>query len=253
MQRRKVDGSSSSGGGGNNDVNKSSVVTGMTEQSLANTSAETTTAAGATSGSPSKLPSKQPPSQNTSSTLSNRRGSISSRRNKGGGQLSSLNSLQSTFLLLCVVMVLMGTLSIIGTDKNIIINTNKEETMLDWTLQQQHGVKPPEPEQKLDSTNNNNNKESASRAMMMQPSDWVEGEKKLKKALTALIELQKEGKHLGVPILTRWLGDDFPVWPKEGQSNEEWEEKRKAKYEEMRLQEEAWRKEIRAQIFEGEE
>ena len=81
----------------------------------------------------------------------------------------------------------------------------------------------------------------ATEAMMRQPSSWVDGEKKLKLKLKELVEIQKAGKELGVPVLTRWLGNDFPAWVSEGMDKDAWEDKRKEKYAAMAKEEVLWR------------
>ena len=90
--------------------------------------------------------------------------------------------------------------------------------------------------------------EEANARMAAQSSSWVDGEKKLKKKLKELQALQKEGKMLGVPVLTRWLGDDFPAWVEPGKSEDEWRAKVDAKYAEMRKEEEQWQKKMKAYI-----
>eukprot|EP00957_Ditylum_brightwellii_P118700 9053671-Ditylum_brightwellii.AAC.1 len=59
--------------------------------------------------------------------------------------------------------------------------------------------------------------------MKHQPSSWVDGERKPKKELLELMERQKQGLDKGVPILTRYLGDDVKVWAKEEEEGE-WKE-----------------------------
>ena len=53
---------------------------------------------------------------------------------------------------------------------------------------------------------------------------------------------------MGAPVLTRWLGDDFPAWVGEGMKEEEWRADVDAKYTEMRKDEEAWQKRMQALI-----
>jgi hypothetical protein len=89
---------------------------------------------------------------------------------------------------------------------------------------------------------------AATARMMAQDSKWVDGERKLKKKLKELLEQQEEGKLLGAPVLTRWLGDDFPAWVGEGMNEEEWRAKVDAKYAEMRKEEEEWQKRMQALI-----
>jgi len=57
----------------------------------------------------------------------------------------------------------------------------------------------------------------ATKAMLEQPSSFVDGEKMLKKRLKVLQERQQNGVDVGVKHLTRWQGKDVPVWiPKDG-------------------------------------
>lgn len=74
---------------------------------------------------------------------------------------------------------------------------------------------------------------------------WVEGEKKLKEKLKVLYQRQQQGLDLGVPVLTRYLGEDIPAWPEAGKE-EEWQKQVDAKYEEMRREEEEWKAKITA-------
>lgn len=71
---------------------------------------------------------------------------------------------------------------------------------------------------------------------------WVEGEQRLKAALTKLAERQAVGLDIGVPVLTRYLGPDVPAWPGDGDMTEEaWKAAVQAKYAAMRDEETAWR------------
>jgi hypothetical protein len=67
---------------------------------------------------------------------------------------------------------------------------------------------------------------------------------KLKLKLKILAERQQQGKDIGVPVLTRWLGDDIPVWAGEGVNVEEWKQKVDDKYKQMRRDEVEWQKQI---------
>ena len=81
--------------------------------------------------------------------------------------------------------------------------------------------------------------------MLVQDSKWVDGEKKLKEKLKILQQRQAQGKDLGVPVLTRYLGEDIPAWPSEDTMDEEtWKRKVSEKYEEMRKEEEEWKEMI---------
>lgn len=88
---------------------------------------------------------------------------------------------------------------------------------------------------------------AASARMEAQSSRWVDGEKALKKKLQVLYDQQMKGKHLGVPVLTRYLGEDFPAYvgtPDSPMDVDEWRKSVAEKYEEMRLEEEEWKKEM---------
>jgi len=104
---------------------------------------------------------------------------------------------------------------------------------------------PPDPNHS-DNLHHHRREESnvASEAMLKQSSSWVDGEKKLKKQLRALKERQMQGNDLGVPVLTRWLGNDIPAWPGEGIDVEEWRERVEARYAEMREEEEKWKEKV---------
>jgi hypothetical protein len=71
---------------------------------------------------------------------------------------------------------------------------------------------------------------------------WVDGEKKLKQKLLVLAQRQAEGKDLGVPVLTRYLGEDIPAWIS-GTEEEvaEWKAKVAARYAEMDVEEQQWK------------
>mmetsp|Transcript_31397 Transcript_31397/g.46302 ORF Transcript_31397/g.46302 Transcript_31397/m.46302 type:complete len:203 (-) Transcript_31397:132-740(-) len=168
--------------------------------------------------------------------------SLSSRRNRKGSQ-------QNVCFLIGVIALLIVTLSFVSPKRFSELETDVQDQFLSNFGEQQ----PPQLDSNEKTQTDTTSSLHATRVMEKQPSEWVAGEKKLKEALKKLLKRQSEGKDLGVPILTRWLGDDFPAWPQEGQSTEEWEEKRKAKYEEMRKEEEAWRKKVRRDLFEEED
>jgi hypothetical protein len=85
----------------------------------------------------------------------------------------------------------------------------------------------------------------ATEAMARQPSSWVDGEKKLKQKLKVLYERQQKGLELGVPILTRYVGEDIPAWVGPGVDEKEWRAKVDAKYEEMKEEEKKWIEEMK--------
>jgi len=94
------------------------------------------------------------------------------------------------------------------------------------------------------SENTKSGMNAATARMMAQPSKWVDGEKALKKQLKELQAIQEKGELLGVPVLTRYLGEDFPAWVGKDVNEEQWKQKVADKYKEMREEEEEWRKEM---------
>jgi hypothetical protein len=84
---------------------------------------------------------------------------------------------------------------------------------------------------------------AATARMEAQSSRWVDGEKKLKQKLQVLYDRQQQqGQDLGVPVLTRWLGDDIPAYitPNMNIDVEQWKLQVAEKYTEMRKEEEEW-------------
>lgn len=100
---------------------------------------------------------------------------------------------------------------------------------------------------------NNSGMNAATARMMAQPSKWVDGEKSIKRQLKQLQAIQEKGELLGVPVLTRYLGEDFPAWVGKDMNEDEWKQKVAQKYEEMRAEEEEWRKEMQKIINERRE
>ena len=83
----------------------------------------------------------------------------------------------------------------------------------------------------------------ATKRMLQQESKWVDGEKKLKAKLKGLVEQQARGQEVGVPVLTRYLGDDFPAWAPKDWTEEQvqkWNQDISDKYVEMRKAETEW-------------
>lgn len=111
--------------------------------------------------------------------------------------------------------------------------TEAEHEVLDWIKHQ---------------VNNQESNDSGEDHMMFLESKWVDGEKKLKAELKKLVELQKEGKEIGVPVLTRWLGDDIPAWAGTGVDVNEWNEKVSAAYTKMREEEEQWKLDVLSKL-----
>lgn len=119
-----------------------------------------------------------------------------------------------------------------------------EHNVMDWWSQQR---KPPVAD--AEENDDAEIRRAANERMLKQESKWVDGEKKLKEKLKVLAERQRQGQDLGVPVATRYLGEDIPAWP--GEDVETWNAQVKQKYEEMRREEENW-KEMVAAIIQSE-
>jgi sugar diacid utilization regulator len=112
-----------------------------------------------------------------------------------------------------------------------------EHQFEDWFLrqpQQQHNAAPYD----------KSASDAATSRMMSQKSTWVDGEKALRKQLAKLVEQQEKGENLGVPILTRYLGEDFPAWVTKDMDEKEWRSKVDAEYKRMRHEEQEWQTEM---------
>ncbi len=100
-----------------------------------------------------------------------------------------------------------------------------------------------------DSISSDSTMHQADVRMQQQSSKWVDSEKKLKKALQVLVERQEKGLDLGVPVLTRYLGDSIPAFYSKDDASfnmgintvEEWNAVIEEKYAEMRNEENRWR------------
>lgn len=117
------------------------------------------------------------------------------------------------------------------TEQRVIDQALKTERSLEHEL---HGLWSPD--------------DAASQHMRQQSSQWVDGEKKLKQKLKELAALQAQGKELGVPVATRWLGDDIPAWAGMGVDVDDWRKKVETRYTEMREQEMQWQKMVSATL-----
>ena len=122
--------------------------------------------------------------------------------------------------------------------------------MFDWFQKEGHGQRAPIAS--VDGIEMND----ATLRMLQQPSNWVDGEKKLKSQLKVLADRQRTGKDIGVPVLTRYLhddntGKDIPAWVSEKDSEEQreaWKKLVADKYVEMRKAEDEWEKEVTAKL-----
>lgn len=194
-----------------------------------------------------------PSSRNPLGRSSSRR--IGNNKRSGGGG-------SNLFVLILVIVVLIGTISILSpatvqhAEEKAVTETKKlvheayvaEKHVEDYLRHQQAPGAEQQPpiQQTTDDADPLKQKSAdATEAMKRQPSSWVDGEKKLKLKLKELVALQQDGKDLGAPILTRWLGDDIAAWVTEGQDVAAWEKARDAKYAEMKEEEERWRAEVR--------
>lgn len=110
-----------------------------------------------------------------------------------------------------------------------------EQEFMDWWRKSQ---RPPVPEEQ----HADFQQQDGTARMNKQDSNWVDGEKKLKQKLKVLAERQAQGKDLGVPVLTRYLGEDIPAWPDETMDEATWRKKVELKYAIMREEEKQWRK-----------
>mmetsp|Transcript_12348 Transcript_12348/g.20914 ORF Transcript_12348/g.20914 Transcript_12348/m.20914 type:complete len:223 (+) Transcript_12348:71-739(+) len=197
----------------------------------------------------SSVPSSQPPR----SFSGRSRGSSSG----GGGRVGKSGT--KLWFFLCMIVIVSVTISVMSPNTAKKAEQKAEELVHDvykaeqevesWIHDQQQ--KPPisSSEQGGGGGEGGGNGRQATvdatEAMKRQPSSWVDGEKKLKQKLKELVERQKEGKDLGAPILTRYLGEDIQAWVPKGDDEDAWTKKRDAKYDEMRKEEEQWKEKVR--------
>lgn len=122
-----------------------------------------------------------------------------------------------------------------GVGKELVKEARQAERQVeDWW--QQHEL--------AASDNTDAVEDPATARMEAQSSKWVDGEKALKKKLQVLYDKQQKGELLGVPVLTRYLGEDIPAWVEPGMDEAEWKQQVDAKYAEMREEEEQWKKDM---------
>lgn len=93
---------------------------------------------------------------------------------------------------------------------------------------------------------------AASERMLQQDSSWVDGEKKLKEKLKVLLARQQDGHDLGVPVATRWVGDDIPVYFDAAEKNsdtvDDWNRRIQQRYDAMRIEEDEWKSKVTATL-----
>jgi hypothetical protein len=119
----------------------------------------------------------------------------SSGHTKRGGKINASHAL---YFLLCTILICIVVL--IGIILQTIKKTSRQATIIGRSKR---------------------TTEEATAAMLSHPSKYVDEEKKLKRELKKLVVYQQQGKCLSVPVLTRWQGDNKPVWscPEVGMSN----------------------------------
>ena len=178
-------------------------------------------------------------------------------RSGGGGGLLGLAPLWAILILALVLMAISSwyvsptTVSKLE-DEAVALGRKAleaEQEFFHLNGQKQNQQYPP----KQQGGNNNYNQdnthyESATARMLAQDSTWVDGEKKLKAKLRELADRQQQGLDLGVPVLTRYLGEDIPAWVGEGVDEAEWRKQVDTRYAEMRKEEEEWKKRMQAII-----
>ena len=181
------------------------------------------------------------PSSASAAPSSNSSASRKARRDRGGLSTTAILSLAAVIFLVSLLFP-----NQVQEAEDLAVQAEQE--VVDWW--QTHGhlqQKPPVPMEDNTRASSSRTKQANER-LANRPSPWVEGEKKLKQKLKELVKLQAEGKFLGVPVLTRYLGEDIPAWPGDGVNVDEWKKQVDAKYEEMRKEEDEWRKKMAALI-----
>jgi hypothetical protein len=198
----------------------------------------------------------------------------SSRSNMSGSSRDGAGTGTGTgrlpiWVLLLVIAVLTIIISLFPEQRKMIYDTEQQIEKVVFETEQQmeqemiHWWSSKEYDSTAESNNNNNdhNKRFGARnepltdadiRMRQQSSKWVDSEKKLKVALQVLVDRQAQGKDLGVPVLTRYLGDEVPVFYSADDASlnkgintvEEWNTIIQQKYDEMRRDENQWREMI---------
>jgi hypothetical protein len=185
---------------------------------------------------------------------------INSRIN-GNNNTSSSSSSSSSSIRIWVLLVIVGLLamliSIFPEQRQMMYDTEQrfehavyeteqqiEHDVMDWLSSKQDT-------NEIDNTILEYRPTDADLRMQQQSSKWVDSEKKLKIALKVLVDRQAKGIDLGVPVLTRWLGDDMPVFYSTddstlnmGMTLDEWNKQIEQRYEQMRIEEDHWRQMI---------
>ena len=187
--------------------------------------------------------------QNTALPLSRRH----NNNNKSGNNNHQKLSFDAVLLLLvsAAILLILFTYALPANNNNnqtAVVNRLEHAAAAEmdylWhEFHDKHAVQPPIPMDKHPQYNNNNNPaDEVSTRSAVTGATWVQGEQKLKQALTVLAARQAQGLDIGVPVLTRWVGDDIPAWPSAATMPEpEWKAAVAARYAAMREEEVEWR------------
>ena len=192
-----------------------------------------------------------PTSFNSSSGTSNN--GVSHYRRSDGGILR-------IWVLLLIILVLTLIISLFPEPRQIMYNTEQQMEKVIYETEQE--LERDVMEYWLSSkrfytgdttgssvTSNTHTMYESDVRMQQQSSKWVDDEKKLKQALQVLVDRQTRGLDLGVPVLTRYLGEHIPAFYSKDDpslnlgiaSVEEWNRLIQEKYTEMRNEENRWR------------
>ena len=199
----------------------------------------------------SKLPLSSTPRQNI----------FSRRRNNNNNANRSFSSSIKTFLFNPINLLLFLAISIFGlslyffpaevykVEKDVeVVGHNlavhaieAEHEVENWVRTHQYSSSSSSLSAAAGNVPNKETSKDATARMMAQSSKWMDGEKALRKQLQVLMDQQQQdNKNLGVPILTRYLGDDFPAFVTKDMNEQEWKQKVDEKYKQMRKEEEEW-------------
>jgi hypothetical protein len=159
------------------------------------------------------------------------------RRKRTGASKKSLDIVVAVFLALALLLTL-AAYCLPTQEKQAVAHLERaaeEEIAHLWhEFHDAHGAVPPIPQEQHEQLSSDQSSESTY--------SWVAGEQKLKQALKVLADRQARGLDLGVPVLTRWLGEDLPAWPDGTISREDWQLEVDTRYAKMQQEETQWRK-----------
>lgn len=177
----------------------------------------------------------------------NNNASTTTRSSIGNNNMSWLCSNTSLLLIASILTIITWITTPSSASMTAIEKEAKyvEHEVENWLNQHEHKQKQQSRKDTgTTTTQNNNNKRDNMYEIPETNTKWVDGEKKLKIELKKLMALQEEGKELGVPVLTRWLGDDIPGYAGTGVDVDEWNKKVKAAYSRMEQEEVIWKQQM---------